>query len=77
MVLERGWPLVLPLVLVAGLSSPSPGSACSPRLPDAARLVTLAVFALVGLACLYPLRFFRMPGPQEIDRRSRRRMRCA
>ncbi|MGB3831237.1 MAG: TIGR02302 family protein [Mesorhizobium sp.] len=69
MVLERGWPLVLPLVLVAGLFLSFAWLGLFARLPDAARLATVAVFALAGLACLYPLRFFRLPRPQEIDRR--------
>ena len=69
MVLERGWPLVLPLVLVAGLFLSFAWLGLFARLPDTARLAVLALFGLSGLACLYPLRFFRLPQALEIDRR--------
>src|SRR5690606_3151297 len=37
--------------------------------PDWLRLGLLAAFALVGFASLYPLRFFRAPTAEEVDRR--------
>ncbi len=69
MVVERGWPLVLPLVLLVGLFLSLAWLGLFARLPDTARLSVLAGFAIAGLACLYPLRFFRSPQPGEVDRR--------
>ncbi|RAZ73689.1 TIGR02302 family protein [Mesorhizobium atlanticum] len=69
MVFERGWPLVLPLLVVASLFLSFSWFGLFPRLPDAARIGFLILFALAGIAALYPLRFFRMPSAAEIDRR--------
>ncbi len=69
MVVERGWPLVLPLVIVVSLFLSVSWLGLFARLPDAVRIGVVAVFALAALAALYPLRFFRLPGAAEIDRR--------
>jgi len=69
MVFERGGPLVLPLLVVVSLFLSFAWFGLFPRLPDAARIGFLVLFALSGVAALYPLRFFRMPSAAEVDRR--------
>jgi len=69
MIFERGWPLLLPLLVVASLFLSLSWFGLFPRLPDAARVGLLVLFALWALAALYPLRFFRMPSAAEVDRR--------
>ncbi|MBZ9796470.1 TIGR02302 family protein [Mesorhizobium sp. ES1-4] len=69
MMVERGWPLLLPLIVVACLFLSASWFGIFPRLPNVARIGLVAVFGLAGLAALYPLRFFRMPGAAEVDRR--------
>ncbi|RUX76190.1 TIGR02302 family protein [Mesorhizobium sp. M7A.F.Ca.US.006.04.2.1] len=69
MVVERGWPLLLPLVIVASLFLSISWLGLFSRLPDMARIGLVAAFAVAALAALYPLRFFRLPGAGEIDRR--------
>ncbi|RWE41717.1 MAG: DUF4175 family protein, partial [Mesorhizobium sp.] len=69
MTVERGWPLLLPLVVVAALFLSASWFGIFPRLPDVVRIGLVALFGLAGLAALYPLRFFRMPGAAEVDRR--------
>ncbi|RUW34928.1 DUF4175 family protein, partial [Mesorhizobium sp. M2A.F.Ca.ET.015.02.1.1] len=69
MVFERGWPLVLPLLIAISLFLSFSWFGLFPRLPDVARIGLLILFALSGVAALYPLRFFRMPSAAEIDRR--------
>ncbi|UCI20857.1 TIGR02302 family protein [Mesorhizobium sp. B2-1-8] len=69
MMVERGWPLLLPLIVVASLFLSASWFGIFPRLPDVVRIGLVAVFGLAGLAALYPLRFFRMPGAAEVDRR--------
>jgi len=66
---ERGWPLVLPLLVVAALFLSAAWFGLFARLPDAGRLAAVAGFALAALAALYPLRFFRLPTAAEVDRR--------
>jgi len=68
-VVERGWPLVLPFAIVAVLFLSFAWFGLFPRLSDAVRLVVVAGFALAALAALYPLRFFRLPTAAEVDRR--------
>lgn len=71
-VFERLWPLVLlPLVAVSLYLSLS-WLGVFRIAPDWLRIVLLAVFALAGLASLWPLRTFRAPAPAEIDRRIER-----
>ena len=69
MVVERGWPLLLPLVIVASLFLSVSWLGLFPLLPDTARIGLVAAFGIAALAALYPLRFFRMPSAAEIDRR--------
>ncbi|MES0206928.1 DUF4175 domain-containing protein [Mesorhizobium australicum] len=69
MAIERGWPLLLPLIIVVGLFLSVSWFGIFPRLPDVVRIGLTAMFCLAGLAALYPLRFFRIPGAAEIDRR--------
>ncbi|RWM10144.1 MAG: TIGR02302 family protein [Mesorhizobium sp.] len=69
MVFERGWPLVLPLLIVISLFLSFSWFGLFPRLPDLARIGLLILFALAGLAALYPLRFFGRPSAAEVDRR--------
>jgi uncharacterized protein (TIGR02302 family) len=69
MTVERAWPLILPAAILVALFLSVAWFGLFPRLPDTARLVLTAAFALVALAALYPLRFFRMPTAAEVDRR--------
>ncbi|MDX8455476.1 TIGR02302 family protein [Mesorhizobium sp. VK9D] len=69
MIFERGWPLVLPLLVVVSLFLSFSWFGLFPRLPDAARIGLLVLFALAAIAALYPLRFFRVPSAAEVDRR--------
>ncbi|TPM37884.1 TIGR02302 family protein [Mesorhizobium sp. B2-3-4] len=69
MIAERGWPLLLPLVVVACLFLSASWFGIFSRLPDAVRIGLVAAFGLAALAALYPLRFFRMPVAAEVDRR--------
>ncbi|CAN7644205.1 TIGR02302 family protein [Mesorhizobium sp. LjNodule214] len=69
MVVERGWPLLLPLSIVASLFLSVSWLGLFSLLPDPARIGLLAAFAIAGVAALYPLRFFRLPSAAEIDRR--------
>ncbi|MER8828511.1 TIGR02302 family protein [Mesorhizobium sp. M0938] len=69
MTVERGWPLLLPLVIVASLFFSVSWLGLFLLLPDMARIGLLAGFGIAILAALYPLRFFRLPSSAEIDRR--------
>ena len=69
MMVERGWPLLLPLIIVACLFLSISWFGVFSQLPDVARIGLVAAFGLAGLAALYPLRFFRLPGAAEVDRR--------
>ncbi len=69
MIVERGWPLLVPALILAALFSSLAWLGLFARMPDALRLALVAAFALAALASLYPLRFFRLPKPAEIDRR--------
>ncbi|PZV38463.1 TIGR02302 family protein [Mesorhizobium kowhaii] len=69
MMVERGWPLLLPLVIVASLFLSVSWLGIFSRLQDMARIGFVAAFGVAALAALYPLRFFRMPGAAEVDRR--------
>ncbi|TIX44803.1 MAG: DUF4175 family protein, partial [Mesorhizobium sp.] len=55
MVVERGWPLLLPLLILAGLFLSISWLGLFPLLPDVARIGVLIVFAIAALAALYPL----------------------
>ncbi|MET3661472.1 TIGR02302 family protein [Aquamicrobium ahrensii] len=69
MIAERFWPLVLPLVLIAGLFVSLSWFGVFALLPEGLRVALAAVFALGALAALWPLRFLRLPKAAEIDRR--------
>ncbi|RWB33340.1 TIGR02302 family protein [Mesorhizobium sp.] len=69
MTVERGWPLLLPLVIVASLFLSVSWLGLFLLLPDTARMSLMAVFGIAALAALYPPRFFRVPTSAEIDRR--------
>lgn len=68
-VVERGWPLVLPLLIVIALFLSVAWLGLFALLPDLVRLAIAGLFALAALAALYPLRFFRWPLAVEVDRR--------
>lgn len=72
MVVERGWPLVLPPLLVGSLFLSLSWLGFFRHVPDWARLAALAVLALCFAAVLLPLRAFRRPSAAEIDRRIER-----
>ena len=72
MAVERGWPLLLPLVIVICLFLILSWFGVFRVLPDAGRLLVLAALGLAALAALYPLRFWRRPSAQEVDRRIER-----
>ncbi|UVK41912.1 TIGR02302 family protein [Mesorhizobium sp. AR07] len=69
MMVERGWPLLLPLFIIASLFLSVSWLGIFSRLPDMARIGLVAAFGVAALAALYPLRFFRVPDATEIDRR--------
>lgn len=69
MLAERGWPLVLPLLLVAGLFLAASWFGLFRLFPDGARIAAVIAFGLAALAALYPLHAFRWPSATEIDRR--------
>ena len=69
MIVERGWPLLLPALIVAALFASLSWLGLFSRMPDALRLAAVAAFGLGAIASLYPLRRFRLPGSAEIDRR--------
>ncbi|KRA00336.1 hypothetical protein ASD64_01855 [Mesorhizobium sp. Root157] len=69
MIIERGWPLVLPLVIVASLFASLSWFGLLGRMPDVPRLVLVAAFGITALAALSPLRRFRLPLAAEVDRR--------
>ena len=69
MVVERGWPLLLPVLIVAGLFLSLSWLGIFRLLPDMVRLAMTVGFGIAGLAALYPLRFFRLPTWPEIDSR--------
>ncbi len=77
MIVERGWPLVLPLVVVAGLFLCLSWFGAFRAMPDTLRLALVALFGIAALAALYPLRFYRDPTASEIDRRIERANRLA
>lgn len=68
-VLERLWPLVLPLFIVASLFLSLSWLGVFRAVPDWGRLLLLVALGAGALASLYPLRFYRSPRPEEIDRR--------
>lgn len=69
MVLERLWPLLLPLVIIASLFLSFAWLGVFRLLPDIGRFVLLGALGLAALASLIPFRNFRMPVTGEINRR--------
>jgi uncharacterized protein (TIGR02302 family) len=69
MMVERAWPLVLPLVLVVCLFLGLSWLGVFAALPQLLRLGLAALIGLAALAALYPLRLFRPPTALEVDRR--------
>ncbi len=69
MAFERLWPKVLPLILAALLFASLSWSGLFRALPEAARYLIAAAFALLALAALIPLLRFRLPSEGEITRR--------
>ena len=69
MFVERLWPLLLPVLLVAAMFLSLSWLGLFRLLPDLLRLAIGAGFAIGALAALYPLRLFRRPTAIEIDRR--------
>jgi uncharacterized protein (TIGR02302 family) len=71
-VIERLWPLVLPLVIVASLFVSLSWLGLFRIAPDGVRLGVLGMLVLAGLGSLYPLRLFRAPTAAEVNRRIER-----
>lgn len=69
MTVERLWPLIWPLVIVACLYLAASWSGLFRALPDLWRFGLGGLFVIGAIAALYPLRFFRVPTAGEIDRR--------
>ncbi|MBU2405758.1 MAG: DUF4175 domain-containing protein, partial [Alphaproteobacteria bacterium] len=72
MTVERGWPLILPFLVVASLFLSLSWLGVFRVVPDAARLVLMVILAAGAVAALVPLRLFRRPTAAEIDRRIER-----
>jgi uncharacterized protein (TIGR02302 family) len=69
MLVERLWPLVLPVLVTISLFVSLSWLGVFRVLPDWARYVVLTVFALAAIASFIPFRRFRAPSNTEIDRR--------
>lgn len=72
MIVERGWPLVLPLLIAISLFLTVSWFGVFRLLPGWGRIGLAAGLGLAALAALYPLLAFRNPAPAEIDRRIER-----
>ena len=77
MIVERGWPLLLPFLVVASVFLSLAWLGLFRALPDLIRLAIVALFGVAAIAALYPLRSYRHPSAQEIDRRIERANRLA
>ncbi|MBD0417282.1 TIGR02302 family protein [Oryzicola mucosus] len=69
LLVERAWPLVLPLLITISLFASLSWLGVFRIVPEWARLVLLGFAALALLGSLYPLRYLRLPARTEIDRR--------
>src|SRR5690606_15058164 len=69
LVVERLWPLLLPLLVIASLFLSLSWLGVFRLLPDWGRLSLIAALGLGALASLYPLRFYRRPMSAEVDER--------
>ena len=72
MAVERGWPLLLPLLIVVSLFLSLSWFGIFRILPELARLGVVVAFGIAAVASLYPLRFYRHPTPGQVDRRIER-----
>ena len=72
MIVERLWPLCLPLVIVAALFAVISWFGLFRLMPDGVRYATGAALALAALVSLYPLTRLRLPRSQDIDHRIER-----
>jgi uncharacterized protein (TIGR02302 family) len=72
MAVERGWPLVLPILLVIGLYLSFSWFGIFRIAPDWLRIGLAVLFGLAALAALVLLHAFRRPTEAEIDRRIER-----
>jgi len=68
-VVERLWPLALPLLIVAALFLSLSWLGIFRIVPEWARLGLLGLLGLAALASLWPLSRFRAPRAHEVDRR--------
>jgi len=68
-VVERLWPLVLPILIVAALFLSLSWLGIFRIVPEWARLGLLGLLGLAALASLWPLSRFRAPRAHEVDRR--------
>ncbi len=69
MSVERFWPLVLPVLIALSLFAAVSWFGLLRQMPDLLRFALFAAFALTIIASLYPLRYFRLPKSEDIDRR--------
>lgn len=66
---ERLWPRLMPALIVGGLFLLASMAGFWSVVPDWLRVLTLAVFALAGIAALVPFASLRIPGRAEAIRR--------
>ncbi len=71
-VVERLWPLALPVVIVTSVFLSLSWLGVFRSVPDWARLGLLSVLSILWVASLYPLRFYSSPRPGDVDRRIER-----
>ena len=62
---ERGWPHLARFLTVVGLFLVASWAGLWLALPSVARVITLVLFAIVGLAALVPLIRFRWPSREQ------------
>ena len=72
MLIERLWPILLPLVVLVSIFLSLAWFGVFRILPDWLRLGLLGVLGIAALASLWPLRRFHAPSTAEIDRRIER-----
>jgi uncharacterized protein (TIGR02302 family) len=69
MVLERLWPLVLPLLLVVAVFLAVSWAGLFRHVPEAMRLALAFIFAVSAVAAFAPLLWYRAPRAEDIDNR--------
>jgi len=72
MMVERLWPLALPLLIVVALFLSVSWFGLFRLMPDWLRIGVAALFGVAAVAAVWPLRLFAQPLPAEIDRRIER-----